>query len=203
MASLLVLVGAIKLWPMPSPEPNPDVTYSVGQDVIEVEEILPTRQAQKAPPPPAPPPPVVVPNDALLEDFDLDLTDSFIITEEPGDDDLLVDGVDGERSAAAVVEVGPKPVRFVEPEYTREARRKNVRAEVIVQVTVDARGRVEATQIVDRYVLADEGRQQVGELGYGLEEAALTAAERWLFRPASRNGEPVTSTTTLTFSFGV
>jgi protein TonB len=42
----------------------------------------------------------------------------------------------------------------------------------------------------------------VPSLGYGLEESALDAASRSLFRPAEQNGEPVATRTTITFTFG-
>lgn len=205
--SLLLVIAAVKWWPLPSPEADEgEIPYAIGQEVIEIEEITQTRQAQRrAPPPPAPLPPVLVPNDELVEEIDLDISENYLPVDEPGDDTLFAEGADEGTSTQAVVEVGPKPVRFVEPEYTREARRRKVRAEVVVEVLVDETGRVQETEVVERYLFAEdeEHRERVATLGYGLEEAAVAAAERWLFRPARRNGEPIQSYTTLTFSFGV
>lgn len=204
--SLALLIGVFVFWPPPSPDAPGDEPYSVrAQEVIAIEEIAPTRQQQRRPPPPAPLPPVAVPDDRIFEEQPLTLDDTFFPIDEPGEDELFVEGTEGNQTSTQAVEIGPKPVRFVEPEYTREARRKRIRAEVVVEVLVDERGRVQQTQILERYLLGEEGtaREAVGALGFGLEEAALAAAERWLFRPARKNGEPVQSFTTLTFSFGV
>src|SRR5690625_5390259 len=45
--------------------------------------------------------------------------------------------------------------------------------------------------------------QAVDRVSYGLEEAALTAARQWLFRPARDGGQAVPAHYDLTFSFGV
>jgi hypothetical protein len=60
----------------------------------------------------------------------------------------------------------------------------------------------EAT-VVGRWRLDDEGRASpVASLGYGLDDAALSAAHRSRFRPATHRGEPVPTRTTITFTFG-
>ncbi|MEM9666858.1 MAG: energy transducer TonB, partial [Bacteroidota bacterium] len=207
VGSLVVLIALIKLWPVPDPEADPETTLVVrGQELIEIDQILPTSQEERRPPPPAPLLPVVVPDDVLLEDEPLDLSDQFLLTEEPGEDAEVREGVaEGQEASTRGTMTGPKAVRFVEPEMTRAARRRNVRAVIIVEVSLDVRGRVQDTNILERYLLGrDEAeREAVPEVGYGLEEAALAAARRWLFRPAQENGVAVPSTTTLTFSFGV
>ena len=170
-----------------------------------MEEIQPTRQARQAPPPPSPPIPIVVPDDVVLDEFALDLSDANLLdVEEPGPDEELSEGTDAVVNAGGAT-VGPKAVRFVEPEYTREARRRRVRAEVVIEVFIDDRGRVQETSIEERFILDKDGASKtpVAELGYGLEEAAVSAARRWVFRPARENGKPVASYTTLTFTFGV
>ena len=58
------------------------VIEQVEQEVMEMEEILQTKQIQKPPPPPRPPVPVEVPNDEILEDDDLDL-DASLDLDEP------------------------------------------------------------------------------------------------------------------------
>ena len=204
-AALLVLVACVELWPAPTEAPPADVVYRVGQETITIDEIRPTRQAQKAPPPPAPPIPIVVPDDVILDDYDLELSDTFLLADAIGDDTEFVDG-EGDEDAAAVVEIGPKPLRFVEPEYPRDARRRQIRAEFDVEVTVNEQGRVEALEIIDRFLLegeTDDRKQPVAEVGYGMEEAALAAARRFLFRPARRNGTPVRGTTMLILGIGV
>ncbi|MDX1546700.1 MAG: energy transducer TonB, partial [Rhodothermales bacterium] len=117
----------------------------------------------------------------------------------------LPEGDADASTSAPSVETAPKPVRIVEPEFPRAARRKGVRAEVVVRVLVDARGRVQQTEIVERFLLKgrEDAREAVPEIGFGVEESVLAAAERWLFRPARKDGQAVTSYTTFTLSIGV
>ncbi len=202
--SLLLLLLTIKVWPVPTDDAPNDIVYSSrGPEIILLEDVVPTRQQRQPPPPPAPLPPVIVPNDRILED-DLVFDDSFIEVEDPGLDSELAPGDPiGAAPTGARAESAPKPIRIVEPEYPRAARRKNIRAEIVITVIVDSRGRVEAPTIVERFLLKEASRQPVSELGYGLEEAALSAATRWLFRPAQKDGKAVRSQHELSFKFGV
>jgi protein TonB len=205
-ASLLTVVAAVHLWPRTGPNSDLDGGYFGDPgERIQLEEIVPTRHAAAAPAPPAPPIPIIVPDSYVLEEPDLEFADDPLSLDEAGPDP--VSGSEGQEAARAAggPTIGPKTVRFVEPEYTREARRRRIRAELVVRVLVDERGRVAEATIVERFLLDGDGisRTPVGALGYGLEEAALSAADRWMFRPARRNGEPVSSQTELTFTFGV
>lgn len=204
-ASLLLVTAVVNLWPSPDRARSEDRLYMASErDVIEIEEIQPTRQAQTKPAPPAPPIPILVPDETILEQDELDLSDQLAV-EDPGDA-LALEGDPGpSQGRPAGPTVGPKTVRFVEPEYTREARRNRVRAELVISVMIDERGQVQDAEIVERFLLDKDGgsKTPVATLGYGLEEAALSAADRWVFRPAKKDGRPVASRTTLTFTFGV
>ncbi|SHK09989.1 energy transducer TonB [Rhodothermus profundi] len=207
MASLAFTLGlvvlVVRLWPAPDRTALPAAVYrSLSPEVIALEEVLPTRQARPAPPPPVPPLPVVVPDEVLLEEVNITADANRLLLEEAGTDPFAAEGaLEGTLAAAPAFEVGPKPVRFVEPEYTRAARRARIRAEIVVEVQVSPTGQVLSATIVERYLLAPY-RQRVDTLGYGLEEAALAAARRWRFRPARVNDQPVASFTRITFSFG-
>ena len=206
--TLLVLVLLVRFWPLPSGDGADDRVYDAqSQLTIEMEEIVQTRQSTQAPPPPPPVPPVPVPDDVVIEEEEFDLADIDLPTLDPGEAPEFEEGPDdtGTPSSLAATETAPKPVRIVEPEFPRAARRKGVRAEVVVRVLVDARGRVQETEIVERFLLSgrDDAREAVGEIGYGVEESVLAAAERWLFRPARKGGQAVTSYTTFTLSIGV
>ncbi len=205
--ALVLLIGIFRFWPLPIQEEIAPVTlHTSGQELIAIEEIQPTRQSKKPPPPPPPVIPSLVPDDILIEN-EIEFEDAFLTLDEYGDDDEVPadPAPEGASGGAVAPEVGPKPLRFVEPEYTREARRKNVKAEIVVEVLVDARGRVETAKIIERFLYSKDAKNKttVESLEYGLEESALSAAERWTFRPARQNGTPVESYTTLTFSFGV
>ena len=202
-AALLLTIGLVRFWP--TWESQDEIVYSSrGTEAIQIEEIQPTSHArEKKPPPPAPLPPVVVPNDALVEDDPIEFEDANLIAEEFGEDEQDQEGV-ANATASRRPDTNARLLRYVEPDYTRAARRNDVRAQVVVEVQVDANGRVQNATIIDRVLLNENGqpKEQVSQLGYGLEEAALSAARRCLFRPAEANGQPVSTRTTLTISFG-
>ena len=84
--------------------------------------------------------------------------------------------------------VKPRRKGGPQPSYTQQARQAEIEGQVRVQVTIDESGRVIAAQLGTG-------------LGYGLDEAALAAAKRWTFDPATKCGNPVTGATTLLFGF--
>ena len=199
---LSVCLALVHGWPQGGAVSS-DLPFSdVGQDVIEIEEIVPTSQSrQKNPPPPAPLPPVVVPNDRIIE-FEADLGTSALDVETPGDDAELQDGTADQATASRTPDTGARLLRAVQPDYPSDARDDDVRARVAVEVHVSAAGRVAEAFIKQRWMLVDGRAVPVESLGYGLEDAALAAARRSLFRPARSNSEPVPTRTTLTFTFG-
>lgn len=206
--SLALLIAVVKWWPVPGDYNPTEMTYTtLGPETIQFEEIIQTNQQKRTPPPPAPLPPVVVPNDVIIEEQDLAFEDSFLPIEDPGTDTDLAPGLpEGPPTQLASVDTDPKPVRVSHPEYTREARRRNIRAEVVIEILIDEKGRVEESKIVERYLLGkdeNDPKQPVDELGYGLEEAFYAAVERWIFRPARKNGVPVRSHHRITLSVGV
>lgn len=202
--SLLVAIAAFRWWPPPTDDTDRIVFDTRAQELIALDEILPTRQRQEKPPPPAPVPPVVVPDDVELPDTEIELPDNLIL-------DVPVTGEPTGPPAPPGTQfvqpdAGPRTVRFVVPEYTDEARSKHIRAEVMVEVLVDTRGRVKEARVTDRYLVRgkdDEERERVAALGFGLERSAVEAAEQCMFRPAREKGKVVESWTTLTFRFGL
>ena len=204
--TLLLAIALVKWWPASEGTSEPLRYGGRTQERIQMTEVVPSTQKLKRPPPPAPLLPVVVPDEIVLDEVEIDLSDENLLAlSDFSDDDALAEGTTDGQEASAGAARAAKPVRFVEPEYTREARRKRVRAEVVVEVVVDERGRVQEARILERYLLGsdEDPKRPVETLGYGLEEAALAAARRWQFRPALQGGKAVADQTTLTFFFGV
>lgn len=204
-ALVLVLVLAIVLvrgWPLPSANEAVLSFRDRPSDRIQMREIQPTSQSrQQNPPPPAPLPPVVVPNEVLVEQ-ELDFGESQLRVEIPGDDARRQDGAE-QATASRQPDTGARLLKNVQPPYPEAARTEEVRARVEIEVEIDEKGRVRSATIRRRWRLRPDGSAEpVDELGYGLEQAALGAAQRSLFRPAQHRGEPVASRTTLTFTFG-
>jgi TonB family protein len=73
-------------------------------------------------------------------------------------------------------------------QYTSEARQLRIQGDVVLRVTFTAAGQV-VVQGVTR------------GLGHGLDEEARRVAQQIRFRPATKNGQAVDSTTTITITF--
>jgi TonB family protein len=84
----------------------------------------------------------------------------------------------------------PLLLRQVEPAYTEEARAARVHGAVVLQVEIDPSGKVAMTHIT-----------VIRSLGLGLDEKAIEAVKQWKFKPATRNGTPVTAKATIEVNF--
>jgi TonB family protein len=83
-------------------------------------------------------------------------------------------------SAAATLvpaEILSKPV----PIYTDEARSKRIEGEVLLEVVLEASGKLRVLRVVRG-------------LGHGLDDSAVRAAEQIRFKPALKDGQPYDST---------
>ena len=89
-----------------------------------------------------------------------------------------------EKPASTSLEVISKPP----VQYTAEARQLKIQGDVVLRITVTASG-----QVVVQGVLHG--------LGHGLDEEARRVAQQMRFRPATRNGHAVDTTTTITITF--
>ncbi|MFP4228736.1 MAG: energy transducer TonB [Salinivenus sp.] len=201
-----VLTAAVLLvhgWPDPASSPSEAPFSDRTPDRIQIETIQPTSQPrEQSPPPPAPLPPVVVPNDVIVEQ-DVEFEDGALQVETPSDDAERQAGDRDPVGATQQPDTGARLLRNVQPKYPMDARDDDIRARVRVEVSVSAEGRVESATVLDRWRVSEEGHARpVAQLGYGLEAAALSAAQRSLFRPARHEGRPVPTRTTLTFTFG-
>ena len=202
--ALALLIAAVRLWPGAwLAREEPVETVYAGKKTIAVREIPQTTQSEPPPPPP-PLPPVVVPDDAEIEEPEaLDFSARLFPTEPPGEGAQTSSEGDAEETAGLAPDQGARILRYPEAEYPRAARREGVRALFLVEVLVLPSGRVGAAKITKRQLLSDEGQpgRVVGKIGYGLDEAALSAARNHLFRPARVGDEAVQSRVMLTISF--
>jgi TonB family protein len=79
--------------------------------------------------------------------------------------------------ATTAVEITYKP----QPVYTDEARNLKLEGEVLLEVMFNANGTLHVNRVVRG-------------LGHGLDEAAISAANKMRFKPALRIGQPIDST---------
>jgi TonB family protein len=80
------------------------------------------------------------------------------------------------------------PVVFPDPVVSRSEIPPGVEGSVIVEVTIDARGNVVETKVLQ-------------PLGYGIEDKVLAALRNWRFTPATMNGVPIPSQQDVYFHF--
>lgn len=73
-------------------------------------------------------------------------------------------------------------------QYTSEAKQLKIQGEVVLRVTFTAAGQVVVQSVVHG-------------LGHGLDEEARRVAQQIRFHPATRNGQAVDATTTITITF--
>ena len=107
-----------------------------------------------------------------------------------GDADVAAPPTVQSRPAAAALakivpaEIISKPV----PIYTDEARQKRIEGEVLLEVVLEAGGKLHVVRVVRG-------------LGHGLDDAAVRAAEQIRFKPATKDGQPSDSTAVLHIIF--
>jgi TonB family protein len=83
------------------------------------------------------------------------------------------------KQTAAASNTKPLEVLFKpKPVYTDQGRAQKIEGDVVVQVVFTAAGDVKVLRVVSG-------------LGYGLDEAAMTAARQIRFKPATQEGQPV------------
>ena len=83
----------------------------------------------------------------------------------------------------------PAAISQPAPTYPREALRRGVGGTVRVQVTVSPDGSVERMEVAE-----SSGDRT-------LDRAAMEAVRRWRFKPAMRNGQPVSATVVIPLDF--
>lgn len=97
------------------------------------------------------------------------------VPESPGDGSAVSDDVAVALDARMVP---PQTLHRVQPRYPDRARLAGRQGIVVVQATIDRGGRVTDVRVVKG-------------LGFGLDEAAVSAVQQWHFRPATLAGRPV------------
>lgn len=203
VAVLMLGIALVRWWPTLEETASDGPYRDRAPERIQLEEVQPTSQSQELkPPPPTPLPPVVVPNDVLIKE-ELEFEEAELDVEDPGEDERYQEGSAEEPATARQPDTNARLFRAVQPKYPSAAQDRSVQARVRVAVQITEKGQVQEATVTKRWLLSTDGSARaVSSLEHGLEEAALAAARRSLFRPARANGDPVATQTTLTFEFG-
>jgi protein TonB len=76
----------------------------------------------------------------------------------------------------------------VEPEYTKEAKKKKIQGRTILSVVINTEGQPENVHVVR-------------SLNAGLDQKAIEAVRQWSFEPATKDGQPVAVRATIEVNF--
>ena len=170
---------------------------TVEQEVVQMEEIIQTKQIQKPPPPPKPPVPVEVPNDEIIEDDDLDLDASLDIEEPlanlPPPPPPEEEEEEPEPEIFVVVEEMPELIGGLgeiqkKIRYPEIARKAGVEGRVILQFIVNENGSVTEPAVVRG-------------IGAGCDEEALRVVREAKFKPGKQRGKAVKVKMSLPITF--
>ena len=184
IASLLVLVLAFNM----SLDRGKGMDIEVvEQEIVQMEDVLQTKQPEKPPPPPRPPVPVEVPNDEILDeddfDFDasIDLDDPITAAPPPPPADEPEE--EPEPEIFVIVEQDPELIGgqaglTQKIRYPEIARKANIEGRVFLQFIVDEQGNVH-TPTVTRGI------------GGGCDQEALRVISEAKFVPGRQRGRAV------------
>ncbi|MCG2587021.1 energy transducer TonB [Rhodohalobacter sulfatireducens] len=159
------------------------------QEVVEMEEIVQTKQVERVPPPPRPPVPVAVPNDEIIEDVNININSELDFDTQldlppapPKQADEEGEG-DDEEDFFVLVEQMPELVGGISSlqkkiKYPENAIRANIEGRVYVQFIVNEKGEVENPRVIRG-------------IGGGCDEEALRVVKQAKFKPGLQRGRPV------------
>lgn len=175
--SIMIILFRMNLYSAP-PTPPP----IEEQEIIQMEEIIQTKQIETPPPPPRPPVPVEVPNDEILEDdiveldLEFDLGDELALPPPPPPKEE-------EEQFFIVVENMPQLIGGLgklqsQVTYPEMARRAGIEGRVTIQFIVNEKGQVENPRVIRG-------------IGGGCDEEALKAVSNARFTPGLQRGRPV------------
>jgi len=83
----------------------------------------------------------------------------------------------------------PRLIHSVDPQFTEDARRKNLQGKCLIQILVDVNGIPENVAVVKS--IADDLPAKQQRYAAGLDENAVLAVKQFRFEPATLKGQPV------------
>jgi protein TonB len=168
--------------------PSGEQEYTLQtQEVVEMEEIIQTKQQDVVPPPPRPPVPVAVPNDVIIEEVDimldaeLDFSSPGYLPPPPKRKEEVAE--EPEEDFFIAVEKMPELLNGMKDiqeriNYPEMAKKANIQGRVYLQFIVNENGDVE-----DPVVLRG--------IGGGCDEEAIRVLRETKFSPGMQRGRPV------------
>jgi len=196
IATLLVFLGLFKL-PI-NTDTKSDLQFDESE-VVKMEEIVQTKQPDKAPPPPRPVVPVAVPNDELITeevitfDSELNLDEALEVSEQAPTFEVENSEDKEEDDIFVIVEKMPVLIGGIKSvqekiEYPELALKAGIEGRVIVQFVINEQGLPENPKVIRG-------------IGGGCDEEALRVVKTLKFEPGLQRGKPVKIRYTLPITF--
>ncbi|MFA3782100.1 energy transducer TonB [Melioribacteraceae bacterium 4301-Me] len=154
------------------------------QELVNVEDIVHTKQESAPPPPPKPPIPIEAPSDNVLEDIEIGTTELDVNQQVSAPPPPPKEEKTEEEPVFFVaVEEQPEPIGGIEAiqqkiVYPEIAKRAGVQGRVFVKAYVDENGNVVKAEVIKG-------------IGAGCDEAAVDAVLKTKFKPGKQRGKPV------------
>ncbi|MDQ7815833.1 MAG: energy transducer TonB [Melioribacteraceae bacterium] len=181
--SLTFLIVAFKFFPQFD---KGAVKFEGPQELVNVEDIVKTKQESAPPPPPKPPIPIEAPSDDVLEDIAIATTELDIneqVSAPPPPPKQEVKEEDDEAVFFVAVEETPEPIGGIEAIqkkiiYPEIAKRAGVQGRVFIKAFVNEVGDVVKAEVIKG-------------IGAGCDEAAVQAVMQTKFKPGKQRGKAV------------
>ncbi|MGK9367950.1 energy transducer TonB [Melioribacter sp. Ez-97] len=181
--SLAVIILAFKFFPQMKKEA---VKLEAAQELVNVEDVVNTKQETAPPPPPKPPIPIEAPSEDVLEDIEIGETELDIneqVTAAPPPPPKEEAKEEEEAVFFVAVEEQPEPIGGIEAIqkkiiYPEIAKRAGVQGRVYIKAFVDENGNVVKAEVIKG-------------IGAGCDEAAVKAVMETKFKPGRQRGKPV------------
>jgi len=179
-----------------SPSEKTDFILRMTDEIVFLEESIPTKQEIKVPPPQRPVVPIEVPNDEIIEDeiiFMSSELDSYEIIGAPPPPPNYDNEEDVEEEVFVIVEQPPVLIGGLvnlqsKINYPKIAIESGVEGRVVVQFVIDKNGNIINPKIVRG-------------IGAGCDEEALRVIKLARFKPGMQRGKPVSVSYTIPINF--
>lgn len=153
------------------------IFYLESEDVPEVKVEISHPPTVSAPAVPVPTDDASIPLDATIENTDFN---PYAPPAPPPPPPQQAIATYSEESPIFIAyEEPPEVITRVKPDYPELAREAGIEGKVYLNVYVDESGKVKKAVVMK------------GVPNTGLDEAALTAIEQWVYKPATQRGKPI------------
>ncbi len=181
--ALLLTIVAFKFFPTFEQE---ELQMDATQELVNIEDVVNTKQESAPPPPPKPPIPIEAPSDDVLEDIAIGETDldvDEVVSAPPPPPKQEVKEEEEEAVFFVAVEDQPEPIGGIEAiqskiVYPEIAKRAGVQGRVFIKAFVDETGVVRKAEVIKG-------------IGAGCDEAAVAAVMQTQFKPGRQRGKAV------------